>query len=64
MVTDERAKDGDSIHEIEPAVQDELVKHPGKWASLTRTKIIAIRDTSTEAYAAARDAGIEEPSST
>ena len=61
MVVDDRTNDEDLVHEIEPSVQDELVKHPGKWASLTRSAIIAIRNTSTEAYAAAREAGIDEP---
>jgi len=48
-------------HEISPAVQEELVKHPGKWVALTRTAVIEIRDTSTEAYEAAIAAGVESP---
>ena len=60
MVTDERPAE-DLVHEIEPSVQNELLKHPGKWAALTRTEIIAIRDTSLEAYRAAIEAGITSP---
>ena len=60
MVTDEH-RDEELVYEIEPSVQAELVKHPGKWASMTRSRILAIRDTSTEAYAAAVDAGVDAP---
>ena len=60
MVIDDRPAE-DLVHEIELSVQDELLKHPGKWAALTRTKIIAIRDTSTEAYLAAIEAGVGTP---
>lgn len=51
----------DLVYEIEPAVQEELIKHPGKWAAVTRSTVIAIRDTSTEAYLAARAVGVESP---
>ena len=60
MVVDERPPE-DLIYEIEPGVQAELTKHPGKWAALTRTEILAIRDTSTEAYVAAVEAGVDSP---
>ena len=56
MIVDERP-----IYEIDPEVQDELVKHPGMWAVMTRTAVIAIRDTPGDAYAAARAAGIDDP---
>ncbi|MHB8892531.1 MAG: DUF5678 domain-containing protein [Candidatus Limnocylindrales bacterium] len=49
------------VYEIEPAVQDELLRYPGKWVALTRSAVIAVRDTSTEAYDAARSAGIDSP---
>lgn len=61
MVVDERALHEDLIYEIEPDVQDELIKHPGKWAALTRTKLLAIADTSMEAFEAAHALGIESP---
>lgn len=48
-------------YQIAPDLQIELSKHPGKWAALTPSKIIAIRETSTEAYQAARDAGVKTP---
>jgi hypothetical protein len=60
MVIDERPS-ADIDYEIEPAVQEELLAYPGKWAALTRTKLIAVGETSTEAYAAALAAGIESP---
>ena len=44
-----------------PSVQEELNKHPGKWVAMTRSRILAIRDTSAEAYAAGRDAGDDVP---
>ena len=61
MVIDERTRDEDLVYEIEPRVQAELAKHPGKWAALTRFEVLAIRDTSTEAYAAAVKAGVQSP---
>jgi hypothetical protein len=61
MVVEGKTRDEDLVHEIEPAVQAELVRHPGKWAALTRSEVIAIRDTPAAAYAAARSAGIESP---
>lgn len=45
MVVKDKTRDEDLVHEIEPAVQEQLVKHPGKWAALTRSEVIAIRDT-------------------
>lgn len=47
--------------EVEPSVQAELIKPPGKWVAMTRSRILAIRDTSEEAYAAGRDAGVGVP---
>ena len=61
MVTDERTQHEDLVYEIEPAVQDELVKHPGKWAALTPSQVIVIRDSSGEAYRDAQAAGFDEP---
>jgi Family of unknown function (DUF5678) len=48
-------------HEIDPSVQDELMQHPGKWAALTRSRVIAVRDTAREAYDAAVAEGISSP---
>ena len=60
MVIDERPAE-EPVYEIEPQVQEQLLQHPGKWAALTASEVIAIRDTSTEAWAAAREAGVEAP---
>lgn len=40
---------------------EELIKHPGKWVAMTRSRILAIRDTPAEAYAAGREAGVGVP---
>ena len=42
-------------------MQKERLKDPGKWAAMTSSEILAIRDTSTEAYRAAHDAGVDSP---
>jgi hypothetical protein len=60
MVVDERPTK-DLVYEIEPEVQEELLKHPGKWAAITRSKVIAIRDTPAEAIDAAIKAGVDLP---
>ena len=61
MVVKEREPAEDLVYEIEPAVQQELLKHPGEWAALAPGRVIAIRETSTEAYEAARAAGFDTP---
>ena len=63
MAVDERRTD-DLVYEIEPSVQEELIKHPGKWVAMTRSKVLAIRDAPAEAYAAGREAGVGLPIST
>jgi hypothetical protein len=59
MVVDERTRD--EIEGIAPDLQDELIKHPGKWAAITSTKILALEDNPMDAYRKAREQGIEEP---
>ena len=49
------------VYEIEPGLQEELLKHPGKWAAITRSEVIAIRDTLMAASRAAREAGVDSP---
>lgn len=61
MVTEERTGEEDLVYEIEPDVQAELLRHPGKWAALARTSVIAIRDNAAEAVSAARGLGIDDP---
>jgi hypothetical protein len=50
-----------SVPEIAPELQDELTKHPGKWAAMTRTQLVALAETPEEAYRLARGKGIETP---
>ncbi len=60
MVVDERPVE--LTYEIDPGVQDELLKFaPGQWVALTPSKIIAVRDSATDAYQAARDEGVDAP---
>jgi hypothetical protein len=47
--------------EIDPALQQRLFEHAGKWVALTRSEIIAIADTPSEAFHAAQEAGITDP---
>jgi Family of unknown function (DUF5678) len=47
--------------EIALDLQNELIKHPGKWAAMTRTELIALADTAQEAYRLARQQGTETP---
>jgi hypothetical protein len=44
--------------EIDPSLQRELHKHPGKWVAMTRHDLLAVGDTPEEALAAA---GIDSP---
>jgi hypothetical protein len=44
-------------YEIDPSVQDELLEHPGKWAALTRSEVLAIGDTIDEVMEAAEQMG-------
>ena len=60
MAVDERPAN-DLVCEIEPSVQEELIKHPGKWVAMTPPGFLAIRDTPAEAYAAGREAGVGVP---
>lgn len=58
MTVAERDRTAD---EIAPAVQEALIKHPGKWAALTRTEVLAIEATPDAAYRIAREKGVETP---
>ncbi len=35
-------------HEIDPQLQKELLRHPGKWALITRSRLIAIASSPTD----------------
>jgi hypothetical protein len=39
-------------------LEQELLKHPGKWIAMTPDAIVAVGDDSIEVYKAARDAGV------
>ncbi len=46
---------------LSEAVEEELLLHPGRWVTMTYDRIIAVGDSSTEVYEAARAAGEECP---
>ena len=49
-------------YEIDPDIQEQLGTYrPGEWIALTPSKIVAVRETATEAYEAARAEGIDAP---
>lgn len=45
-------------HEIEPELQEELRAYPGKWAAITRSRLVAVGETPAEALSKAMT---EEP---
>lgn len=47
--------------EIDPALQTLLLKHPGKWAAITRSEIIALADDPATAVKKAREKGHAVP---
>jgi hypothetical protein len=47
--------------EISTPVQQELLLHPGKWAAITRTAVLAIGDDPEDVVEAARQQGVPEP---
>lgn len=47
-------------YEIAPELQQQLRSYPGKWALVTRTRLLALGDTPTEAVTNAK--GIEADS--
>lgn len=61
MVIAERDLEQPLEHELDPQLQAELLKHPGKWVAMTRSRIIAIDKRADVAYRAARDEGVELP---
>ena len=61
MAVKERELEQPLEHEIDPAVQDELLRHPRKWAAITRSKILAIADSPDAALEGARTLGYDAP---
>lgn len=47
--------------EIDPALQTLLLAHPGKWAAITRTEIIALADDPATVVKKAREKGHAVP---
>lgn len=48
-------------HVLDPSIQDELGKYPGKWVALTRSAVIAVGDNVASVRAEATDKGILSP---
>lgn len=62
MATAVRDRNADKAeYVIRPELQEELLKHPGKWVAMDRARILAIADDPSAALAAARKAGHEHP---
>jgi hypothetical protein len=51
----------DTEYEIAPELQDELLKHPGKWVAMSDVEILAVADTADEAFERAVAAGQSSP---
>lgn len=48
-------------HEIDPQIQTELLKYPGKWVAFTRSEIVAVADEAADAWEGARAKGVASP---
>jgi hypothetical protein len=48
-------------HVIRPELQDELLKHPGKWVAIDRVRILAVGDDPASVLAESRRAGHPHP---
>jgi Family of unknown function (DUF5678) len=48
-------------HEIAPTLQEELLRHAGRWVATTHDQLLAVGDSATEVYRAARDRGVDVP---
>jgi hypothetical protein len=48
-------------HELDPELQKELLTHPGRWVATTRSELLAVGDTASEVFEAARSQGVEHP---
>lgn len=48
-------------HELDSELQDKLLKHPGRWVAITRSRLIAVGDSSFEVLQAARAQGFLSP---
>jgi hypothetical protein len=48
-------------HEIDPQLQEELLRHTGKWVAMTRTRILAVGDDPQTIFEQARASGVDAP---
>jgi hypothetical protein len=54
-------RDEPTQHEIDPALQTLLLAHPGKWAAITRSEIVALANDPATAVKKARAKGHAAP---
>lgn len=48
-------------HEIDPRLQEQLLKHAGRWVATTHDRLLAVGDSATEVYRAAREQDVDVP---
>lgn len=61
-IIDDRQKLEEPLeHEVDPELQEELLKHRGRWVAMTRAKLLAVGDSPAEVLAAAHEVGCESP---
>ncbi len=48
-------------HEIAPSLQEELLHYAGRWVATTNDRLLAVGDSATEVYLAAREQGVDVP---
>ena len=58
---DREERDEPPQRELDPALQTLLMAHPGKWAAITRSEIIALADDPATAVKMAREKGHAVP---
>lgn len=54
-------RDEPTQYELDPALQTLLLAHPGKWAAITRSEIVALANDPATAVKRARAKGHEAP---
>jgi hypothetical protein len=61
MTIAERELEQPLEHEIDPALQRELLKHPGEWVAVTRSELIASSTEVAEVFRLAAERGVASP---
>ncbi len=51
----------DEVYEFNPALWEEIMKHPGKWVVATESEIVAVGDDAQEVLKIAGARGIDQP---